>query len=124
MWLDDLRDHPSIRHGVFLETVGSDDSDDGNTSDDFILKVSRPKLVNAPAPPNKITPWLRDGWQQIDGQVSVEPFIKRDDGSNVQIINFTDDPQRPILLEEWKRRGESWADADRPAHAACDIFDT
>ena len=69
LWLHDLPNHPCIRRGMFSNTPGSDESDDGNTDNDFILKVSRPKLADAPAPPREIAPWLRNGWQQIDGQV-------------------------------------------------------
>ncbi len=111
MWLHDLPNHPSIRRGVFPDTNVSNDSDEDNTDDDFILKVSRPKLVDAPVPPKEITPWLRNGWQQIDGQVSIETSISRSDSSSTQIIHFHDDPQRPKLLEEWKRRREKWVAA-------------
>jgi hypothetical protein len=122
MWLHDLPNHPSIRRGVFPNALNSDGSNEGNT-DDFILKVSRPKLVDAPAPPKEITAWLRNGWQQINGQVSVEPSLKRGDGSYAQTIHFNDDPQRPHYLEEWKRLRERWVDAEKPAYAAYDIFD-
>ncbi len=123
MWLHDLPEHPCIRRGVYLNTVGSDENDEGNSNDDFILKVSRPKLIDAPAPPKEIIAWLRNGWQQINGQVSVEPTQKRGEGSYALTISFNDDPQRPLLLEEWKRRRERWIDAEKPAYAAYDIFD-
>src|SRR5579859_4050917 len=65
MWFHDLPNHPSIRRGLVLEADNIDE-DDAVAADNFILKVSRPKLNDPPDPPKEIVLWLQDGWKQID----------------------------------------------------------
>jgi very-short-patch-repair endonuclease len=123
MWFHDLPDHPSIRRGAIEDTSSEFEGDEATNIDDFILKVSRPKLTNPPDPPKEIVLWLQPGWQQIDGKVIVESSVRSGTGNQMVTINFSDDPQRKRLLEEWKIRRDNWLESERPARAAYDIFD-
>lgn len=123
LWFHDLPKHPCIRIGVQSEASSSDDSDEVSAGDDFILKVSRPTLVEPPNPPKNLLPWLRHGWQQIDGKVTVEPTIRVRIGDQTHTINFKDDPQRQQQFSEWNMRRDRWVEAEKPAYAAYAIFD-
>jgi very-short-patch-repair endonuclease/DNA polymerase III delta prime subunit len=123
LWFHDLPKHPSVRLGVQPEASSTDDSDDVSTGDDFIFKVSRPTLVEPPSPPKSLLPWLRNGWQQIDGKVTVEPTMRVRNGDQTHTVNFKDDPQRPQQFEEWNIRRDKWVEAETPAYAAYAIFD-
>jgi very-short-patch-repair endonuclease len=139
LWLHDLPDHPCIRLGALTvmgspmdgeDTGGSAgaDRDGTRTTDDFIVKVSRPRLTNPPEPPPEIVPWLQSGWQQVDGSVTVQPFILEGESSpdaeeEARAIPFDADPRRQNLLEGWTARREDWAEAERPARRAMAIFE-
>ncbi|HEX6777431.1 MAG TPA: hypothetical protein VF099_04470, partial [Ktedonobacterales bacterium] len=65
LWLHDLPQHPGVRRG-FVTTATVEDGkslsnitrEGTSVGDDFILKVSRPRLTNPPEPPQVIIPWL------------------------------------------------------------------
>lgn len=123
MWFHNLPQHSCIRLGILPERITSDDSDDGKVGDDFILKVSRPKLIESPSPPKLLLPWLHNGWQQIDGKVVVESALHMSSGEQTRVINFNDDPQRLQQLEEWKMHRDKWVEIEKPAYIAYDLFD-
>ncbi|HLZ80021.1 MAG TPA: hypothetical protein VKP04_00170, partial [Ktedonobacteraceae bacterium] len=122
MWFHDLPNHPSIRRGLVLEADNIDEGD-AVAADNFILKASRPKLNDPPDPPKEIVLWLQDGWKQIDSKIVVEASMPSGSGDQIRIINFNDDPQRQLLLEEWILRRDRWVESEKPARAAYDVFD-
>lgn len=134
MWFRDLPDHPTIQHGT-LQGAGFEDHCDNNgnvtgidmdirSGDSFILKVRRPILNRVPEPPLAILPWLQDGWQNIDGNVAVQPTRTENDAEgHTQLVHFEDDPQRPALLKEWSAKRDEWIEIERPARRAMEIFE-
>ncbi|HEX6108699.1 MAG TPA: AAA domain-containing protein, partial [Ktedonobacteraceae bacterium] len=123
LWFHDLPNHPCIRRGVVRATTSNFDEDDSAMVDDFILKVSRPKLTEPPNPPKEIIPWLKDGWQNIDAAVDINQTIRTGASNQLQNLNFNDDPQRKRLLEEWKAQRDRWVDNERPSRRTMDIFE-
>lgn len=130
-WLRELPEHPSIRVGDHAEIRSS--RQDGTTGteasqkaaeDDFVLRVRRPKLTQAPVPPEELAEWLRPGWHDYRGEVQVIPLLNTTDheGSTV-IVQFEDDPGRERLLSEWRGRRDKWVVAERPARAAFALFE-
>src|SRR5258706_5597646 len=126
-WFHNLPNHPCIRRAAVVEPstmLDENDYTDESGSDDFILKVSRPKLTEPPSPPREVISWLKDGWQNVDGKVIVESTrIVRMANGQTQTINFKDDPQRQRLLEEWKARRDKWVVAELPARRTMDLFE-
>ncbi len=125
-WLHNLPNHPCIRCGITTGTKTSTDTPLGqftnnqqrgaiaSTHDDFILKVRRPTLTDCPAPPKEIEPWLQRGWQNVDGEVVLDP--KRSS-------RFNEDPRRLPLLKKWIDDRGQWVRAELPARKAMQIFD-
>lgn len=137
LWLHDLPDHPSVRRGLGMaaSTRDGDEAEslpdpnrDEVVADEYILKVSRPRLTDPPEPPSAIVPWLLPGWRQVDGKVLVEPSIPDPEDTlepdgEVRSLPFDAEPQRQHLLERWKAERDAWAEAERPARRAMTIFE-
>ncbi len=120
LWFHDLPIHPCIRHGIIIDTTSRADTETIDNDNDFILKVSRPRLVDPPQPPKEISSWLQEGWEQVDGSVAVKPPVA---DSNGVVTRFEDNSQRLLLLEEWKAKRASWVEAERPARRTMAIFE-
>ncbi len=139
LWLHDLPDHPSVRRGLGMAAASTRDSDEAGSiagaasesaaaTDDFILKVRRPRLTDPPEPPAEILPWLLPGWRQVDGKVLVQPSIvdpehTLEPDGEVRSLRFDASPQRQNSLERWKAERDTWADEERPARRAMTIFE-
>ena len=121
LWFHDLPNHPCIRRG--LSSTTTTDEDDSAIVDDFILKVSRPKLTEPPNPPKEIIPWLKDGWQNVDAKVEINQTVRTGANNQIQNMNFNDDPLRQRLLEQWKGQRDRWLDNERPSRRTMDIFE-
>lgn len=118
LWYHDLPQHESIKHGRFP------DRDDETTGTDFVLKVSRPSLTRAPAPPEPLLPWLKKGWSTPWGKVEVEQYkTERLPDGTVRKIEFAEDPERVQLLQEYTWRHTRWAERERPAWEAMRVFE-
>src|SRR6266849_2960095 len=120
LWFHDFPIHPCIRHGIIIDATLRTDTETIDNYNDFILKVSRPRLVDSPQPPKEIRSWLQEGWEQVDGSVAVKPPVA---DSNGVVTRFEDNPQRLLLLEEWKAKRASWVETERPARRTMAIFE-
>ena len=139
LWLHDLPDHPCVRQGQGMAANHAQDSDEQENladssrdeviaADDYILKVSRPRLTDPPEPPAEILPWLLPGWRQVDSKVLVQPSIldpaqPLEPDGEVRSLAFDAEPGRQHLLEQWKAARDAWAEAERPARRAMTIFE-
>src|SRR5438874_8736933 len=123
LWFHNLPNHPCIRRGMVRAPTSNIDENDSGIVDDFILKVSRPKLTEPPNPPKEIIPWLKDGWQNIDAKVDINQTIRTGASNQIQNLNFNDDPQRKRLQEEWKAQRDRWVDNERPSRRTMNIFE-
>ncbi|MBM3298516.1 MAG: AAA family ATPase, partial [Deltaproteobacteria bacterium] len=131
LWFRDLPDHPSIRRGVidqpsivsagFTKEPGPDSKKAG---DDFVLKVQRPKLTQAPRPPEVIASWLEQGWEEPTGEVHIRASRNEvDNHGETRVVKFEDDPRRLQALETWKVNRDEWARNELPAREAMKIFE-
>lgn len=139
MWFHELPNHPCIRRGEISSTANDtgDDKDnqllegqkdDTGASEDFILKVRRPALIDSPEPPRELLPWLQNEWQRIDGQVIVKPTLANVEGrfavnGQTQPLGFEDNPQRKQLLESWMAKRAKWVEDETPAYRAMTLFE-
>jgi very-short-patch-repair endonuclease/DNA polymerase III delta prime subunit len=107
MSLADLPHHGCISVGnAPLASVEDDGEDD---RDEHVLRVSRPPLPPIPVPPAEIASWLRDGWQNYEGSVSVEESKSRplDDGT-VELEHFATVPGRVRALTDWAAQRDAF----------------
>lgn len=102
LWFHDLPDHPSISKGIVnqpakdttSETAGHS-PDAKSLEDDFVLKVRRPVLTQAPRPPEVIASWLEHGWNDPQGAVRVRTSQNEvNERGETRIVHFGDDPKR------------------------------
>jgi very-short-patch-repair endonuclease/Cdc6-like AAA superfamily ATPase len=139
LWLHDLPQHPAIQQGV-VSDISQDSLEDepgersgggkaeASGDDDFLLKVSKPRLTDPPEPPREITPWLRPGWQSVDNSVEVLPAIDeptgQTDASGQRLtIRLDSEPRRPAMLAHWMAQRNAWAEAERPARRAMSLYE-
>ena len=135
LWLRDVPEHPSIQKMQTKDSatdgadVSSRDSEtaealDSASAEDYILRVCRPRLTSAPVPPPELRDWLLDGWDDPADNIQVQPSLQLDDAQAGAVsIRFGDDPDRPRLLERWRRVWEEWAQNERPARDAMRVFE-
>ncbi len=139
LWLHDLPNHPCVRQGLGMAAASTRDGEEAESladtnregtgaADDFILKVSRPRLTDPPEPPSELLPWLLPGWRQVDGKVMVQPSIVDPENAlepdgEVRTLRFDAEARRQNLLERWKAERDAWAEAERPARRAMAIFE-
>lgn len=127
--LKDLPSHSSIELGS--ARVGQENRTDGSgvagvrdEDDDFILKVSRPKLTQAPEPTAELKSWLETGWGDPAKEVTVRKSKNElNQHSETVLVQFEDDPTRIAEMEVWKGERDEWARNERPARAAIRIFE-
>jgi very-short-patch-repair endonuclease len=119
LWLADLPDHPGIRSILSLNSQkasqGNKESKITEREEDFVLKVSRPRLTEPPVPPQAIIPLLPRDWQ---------------DSSKDIILNQTGEAalknNSPLLriYELWLARYRTWLEAEQPSLNAMRIYNT
>ncbi len=123
LWLLALPDHPSIRYQFSRSSVDADTTQAKNGAarspstsmpEEAILTVGRPTLTDAPLPPREIAPWLLDGWQEMNGQVLLDPKRAQE---------FHANPARTESLKKWQATRVQWLKNEVPARQAMDIFD-
>jgi len=116
LWLRDLPNHPAVQRGMV--------SSNSEESEDYLLKVRRPRLTEAPRPPQELFEWLEDGWEKVDGVVRIreERILKDDEGKDV-MIRFQDDTERVKVYQKWVEKRNRWVESEKPARQAMDIFE-
>ncbi|HEV2654624.1 MAG TPA: hypothetical protein VGT82_06680, partial [Ktedonobacteraceae bacterium] len=101
LWFHDLPDHPCIRLNASASAPMESSQPSPITHNgsepkqNFILKVSRPKLTEPPDPPQEIETWLLHGWQEVDGTVAIDPK---------KAAELAADSRLHSRFEEWKGR--------------------
>jgi very-short-patch-repair endonuclease len=127
--LRDLPEHPSIQRGSAkvrsLKTKNGDiqNTEDGGAS--FVLKVQRPQLTRAPEPPEEISGWLKEGWDDPLSALVVEETLEESgNGAQLRTAKFADDRDRSESLERWRPLRNEWVKTEGPARAAMKIFET
>src|SRR6266404_3746061 len=129
MALRDFPEHASIQRGTGKTSASK--AKDGNSANaeegsaHFVLKVQRPRLTAAPEPPEQIAGWLKDGWEDPFGVVSLEETLEESENrSENKLAKFADEPARIASLERWKTLRDEWTKSEKPARTAMKIFET
>jgi very-short-patch-repair endonuclease len=125
LWLKDLPDHPSVQRGnphAFLEATKETTATE---IENFILKVTRPKLTRPPEPGTSLKTWLEIGWDDPAKEPNVRKIKNEvDTKGETVLVRFEDDEDRIAALADWKVRRAEWAKNERPARAAARVFET
>ena len=124
LWLDDFPRHPSIDFPQRVALPPGREVDESVTEPAHLLRVRRPKLTTAPAPPDGLREWLLPGWDDPyrNAEVSESRNISDADGETLT-VRFTDDLDRRTAFAGWIQKREAWKEAELPARAAMAIFD-
>lgn len=120
--LDHLPRHPSIQVGEVQIADGQDASGE-EPIDEPLIRVRRPKLTSAPAPPKLLSDWLQPGWQ--DPGVEPQHVASRpsDSPNSEERVLFDADASRIAAFNEWRRAWLVWAEGERPARQAMSVFE-
>lgn len=122
MSLDDLPDHPSIQR-VTVEIAGEED-DTGDATPPYLLKVDRPRLTKPPTPPDVLTDWLERGWDNPLIELRVRPSLTKTNAlGDTGVVAFEDSPERAAALDGWRAKRAQWAENERPARQAMEVFE-
>ena len=126
LWMRDLPDHSSVQRGAAKVSSSKAKDQNGQTMEDpsYVLKVRRPRLTRPPEPPEEISAWLEDGWDDPSNAVAVDETLEESENSREQRIEkFADDRARTAVLERWKLLRDEWVKTESPARAAMKIFE-
>ncbi|HUC52667.1 MAG TPA: AAA domain-containing protein [Candidatus Cybelea sp.] len=128
-WLHNLPDHSAIRLSAPQsgppKTKTSENPSNDLSSAGFVLKVQRPVLTHSPEPPSEIVEWLEAGWDDPSNEISARHARNESDqGGEERVVNFGNDPARPVALQRWKVLRDEWAKKEKPARNAMKIFET
>jgi hypothetical protein len=126
LWFDSLPDHPAVARPEILGDETDDASHDERDKPevDSILSVERPKLSDAPRPPEELRPWLKPGWEKPENQFDHVPQREDlDENGIVRMVRFEEDLGRLEMFEEWAAKCEAWRLRELPARNAMKVFE-
>jgi very-short-patch-repair endonuclease len=127
LWIRDLPEHPFVQRGAARTSStkangNTERTEEGGAS--FVLKIRRPRLTRPPEPPEGISVWLEDGWDDPSNAVGVEEaLVESEKGAERRMVKFADDPARTATLERWKLLRDEWAKSEKPARDAMKLFE-
>ena len=115
---------PSSQYTEESEKMEFPTSSKSATNEDFILKVGRATLTEAPQPPKVIEGWIHSGWTDPNKTIQIVPSRKENDslGENITVV-FQDSSERQSALSSWQPIWEEWAEKERPARAVQKLFE-
>jgi very-short-patch-repair endonuclease len=116
LWISRLPNHPAVRLRGDLDEAGEEG--------DFVLKVGRPTLTDAPEPPAPLFEWLEGSWEDpyVAVAISETRQVLMPDGRS-ETLRFDADGRRVEALERWRTLHDRWVQSERPARAAMHFFE-
>jgi very-short-patch-repair endonuclease len=123
MRLDTWPLHPcvQVRRGDRAED-GADDA--AETEMEPLIRIQRARLTPCPKPPEILDGWLKPGWQSVDEETDLlESRNFQEKEKQTITVAFADDRERVAALDVWTTARTKWAEAERPAIAARQLFE-
>ncbi|MDH4083022.1 MAG: AAA domain-containing protein [Nitrospira sp.] len=123
MRIDTWPSHPSVqvRRGDHPEDEVTDAAE---MEMEPLIRIQRARLTPCPAAPAILDGWLKPGWQSVDAEVHVlESRHFRGKDKQTSTAAVTDDQERIDAFNEWTVVRAKWADAERVAIAARQLFE-
>lgn len=123
MRIDTWPSHPcvQVRRGDRTE---DDVTDTAELEMEPLIRIQRARLTPCPSLPAILDGWLKPGWQSVDADAQVlewRNFQGKDRRSNTAA--FTDDRKRVDAFTEWTGVRAQWAEAERVAIVARQLFE-
>ncbi|MHB1047982.1 MAG: AAA domain-containing protein [Thermoanaerobaculia bacterium] len=111
-WWRDLPAHESV-------TLGQESEDD-----DYLLRIRRPARTNPPPPPESLRSWLQPGWDDPESEPAhrAKEWPDASGPGSTLPASFTDEPSRVAAWHAWLARWRAWAEKERPARKALQLF--
>ncbi len=121
LWSLRLRSVPAHR-SISVATIGQPQGSEDEATD-VVLRVARPTLTPAPAPPASIRDWLQPSW--VDAQRPLEYRKSRNEAKpeGDVVVSFEADSTRLRALEDWSKTRDAWAKNELPALRAAKLFE-
>jgi very-short-patch-repair endonuclease len=128
-WVQRLVDLPSFGT-IFVGsvTVSHAAQPDATTQDADappLLRIARPKLTEPPKPPDALVEWIHGRWNDPSTELQLRDTLNRPGaaGQPPRTERLADIPERVRALDAWRGKWLAWAEAERPARAAMEVFD-
>jgi very-short-patch-repair endonuclease/DNA polymerase III delta prime subunit len=116
--LADAPDHPSVQ--IHRPRPG----ENGQASDDCLLRIGRPASAPCPPPPFNVSHWLLPDWEDpTKAAYYAETRNVTGAESAALTIRFDDDAQRVADFEAWSAQREEWAVTELAARRALGFFE-
>lgn len=89
-----------------------------------LIRIQRARLTACPPPPESLDGWLKPGWESVDEEAEVlESRNFQDKEKQTITVAFADERERVAALNVWTVVRMKWAEAERPAIAARQLFE-
>jgi len=110
--LDSLPIHPEIK---FVGYSGTDS--------DYVLCLGRPVVKPPPAPPGILNGWITSDIADPFQETISHKVRKPENSADALEVAFTDDEHRLRAWQDWLSRWRTWAETERPARQALEVFE-
>ena len=111
LWLDTLPAHKNIK----IQTGAAESAE--------WLHIIKPTINECPRPPQALTDWLKDGW---DNPYQEAPVIHQEITSEVNgrfvKTQFGDVPSRATMLKTWSAERSLWRELEVPIREVLSVW--
>jgi hypothetical protein len=114
-WWSDLPASPHVARAE-IKDAGEDGEPSGD-DDDAVLRVTRPRIPEAPRPPDGLGAWLTPGWDDATREASW--VDSRDDPELGHVVL---DPEAAARLVDWRQSRDLWAAKAKEDFVALQFF--
>ncbi len=121
LWLGELPLHEAVTLGLNKWSNGERELETLE-SDDFILKVRRPRLTNPPEPPEILQDWLEPGWEKPEKEARCKTTQLVNLNQTEVLIRFAETGLNEVY-QAWKLLRDQWAEIEAPARVVMKLFE-
>ena len=117
----DLPAHVDITRGEVAPPAAATPADEQDVVP--LLRVRRPKVTSAPAPPKVVAAWLAGGCDDPSTEPQVNPERRLLVDGEAVTVAFEADLARVAAYDGWHDKWTAWAAAERPARRTMAVFE-
>ena len=129
IWCSELPDDPRNVKLFYQDRTDDDYSPDDNEGSDILLSVHKEDFESCPTPPEILSEWLKNGWNDYNEEVDYydEKIVTDTDSSSKNriesVIEFDEDPDRVQAYLIWYESRKKWAENQKRISENREIFD-
>lgn len=92
-------------------------------TEEYFIKVKRPKVISCPNPPREIEEWVKPSWKSIDRELDYlrTRNVENEDGSS-STIHIEKFPELLEKIEEYRLIRDKWREAEYPSEKVRSVF--